>query len=83
MTWQTDFTNAPKGTVRLIQITHHKGDTAFTKEVTQKVPVLLSVGKEVIQSHWVEKQGRWSGLATGQEPDAWQAWPEPFVKEEA
>jgi hypothetical protein len=79
MNWNYDMSEAPKGEVRKISLTHGKGQ----REITVKVPVLISTGTEVISSFWSDVRGQWSGIGDNEEAVAWAAWPEPAKKETA
>ena len=76
--WRTDFENAPKNETVEKEYTHHKTDKPFTKVMTLRVPLLISVDGIVITSFWSKERQQWSGLADGEKPDAWQPWPEPY-----
>ena len=78
MTWQTDFENAPKGTTEKRTFRHHQSGKVVEKELTLKVPVLISIGNQVIQSFWSETREQWVGLATDEVPDGWMPWPKPM-----
>lgn len=81
MAWRRDIENAPKGGTKELTLTHHRSKGSFTKTITVREQILLSVGNQVIPSFWSTTRNHWVGLATGQEPDAWQPWPEPFKPE--
>ena len=72
--WNFDIEEAPRGRASTKTVTV-KGN-----EVTQKVfipsPVILATkcGK-VMASEWLPQAERWHGLATGEQPVAWQPWP--------
>jgi hypothetical protein len=74
MTWNTDMTAAPRGETKQVRLADDKG----TREITVKVPVLISAGGEAYASYWSEKRGQWSGLATGEKADAWMPWPKGY-----
>ncbi|MEO1538513.1 MAG: hypothetical protein AAFR73_12370 [Pseudomonadota bacterium] len=78
MTWNTDMSTAPKGKTEKVTMTHHRNGKTFTKDITVKVPLLLSVSVQVIKSFWSESREQWSGVATDETPDAWMPWPEPY-----
>lgn len=76
--WSHDLTTAPRGKMEMA--TRKVGKNVH--EVTDFVPdVLLLATKcgKVIRSYWIPESGkspgRWSGLATGEEPVAWAPWP--------
>ncbi|MDM9643854.1 hypothetical protein [Rhizobium sp. S163] len=82
MTWNTNIQEAPRG--KTVQITRKKRvetkeavDTTFrTTYEHQKEDVILATkcGK-VIKTYWIPGEERWAGLANGEQPDAWMAWP--------
>jgi hypothetical protein len=79
--WRTDFENAPKNDTQEKEYTHHKTGNPFTKIITLKVPIIISVGDLVIMSFWSVDREQWSGLADGEKPDAWMSWPKPYGQE--
>lgn len=76
--WRTDFENAPKNETIEKEYTHHNSGKIFSKSITMKVPVIISVGGLVIYSFWSETRQQWSGVADSEKPDAWQPWPKPY-----
>lgn len=81
MSWNFDINTAPRG--KKITSTRHVGKN--THEITDFVPdVIWAATKcgKVIRTYWIPENGktpgRWSGLATGESPLAWQ----PFVTPE-
>jgi hypothetical protein len=75
MTWNTDMTAAPRGETKQVRLSDkHCG----TREITVKVPLLISAGGEAYASYWSEKRGQWSGLAKGEKADAWMLWPKGY-----
>ena len=80
-TWRKDFENAPKNHTQEKEYTHYKSGKPFSKVITSKVPVILSVDGVVIMSFWSESRQQWTGLADGEKPDAWQPWPKPYGQE--
>jgi hypothetical protein len=74
MTWNRDMSRAPRGNTKQVRLSDkHNG----TREVTVKVPVIISSGDSVILSSWSEKRGQWVGLADGEDADGWLPWPDP------
>jgi hypothetical protein len=82
MTWNTNMEEAPKGATETKTYTHWKSGKPYDMEHTSKKPIILSVSGEVIQSFWSDLRGAWSGTSETELPDAWMAWPEPYVKQE-
>ena len=81
--WRTDLNNAPKNETTEKEYTHYKTGKPFTKAITLRIPVLISVGGLVIMSFWSEERQQWAGVGDNEKPDAWQPWPEPYeVKHE-
>jgi hypothetical protein len=74
MTWNTDMTAAPRGETKQLRLSDGKG----TREITVKVPLLISAGGEAYLSYWSDKRGQWVGLATGEKADAWMPWPKGY-----
>jgi hypothetical protein len=82
MTWNTNMEDAPKGATETRAYTHWKSNKPYDIDHTSKKPILLSVSGQTIQSFWSELRGTWSGISKEEVPDAWMAWPEPYVKQE-
>lgn len=78
MEWRTDFENAPRGETEVRTFRHHQSGKIIEKDLVLKVPILLSVGNQVLQSHWSDTRQQWVGLAKDQRPDGWQRWPRPM-----
>ncbi len=74
MTWNYDMQSAPKGTVKRVKLP--KGKQGF-REITLKVPILISTKDEVVLSTWSKGRDQWSGIATDQIAIAWMPWPDP------
>jgi hypothetical protein len=82
--WNFDISDAPRG--KIVQRTVKVKDKDVTSDVFKPDRLILATkcGKvttsEYIPRHqraggiWVE--ARWEFLATGEEPVAWQVWPE-------
>ena len=81
MEWNTNMDEAPKEATVTRKYTHHTSARSFTKSITSKVPVLISVNGQVIESLWSTMRGTWSGISDDEVPDAWMAWPEPYEGE--
>lgn len=75
MNWNFDMASAPRETPTQRRATL-KGGKAITYDATEYTPVILATkcGK-VIRSYWIEKESRWAGLAKGEQPVSWTAWP--------
>jgi hypothetical protein len=72
--WNTDMSQAPKGDTREITLPHNGAQ----KTIIAKQPLILSVNGQVITSFWSDARNQWSGVASGQVPDAWMSWPDPY-----
>jgi hypothetical protein len=79
MTWNTNMSDAPRGATETKEITHWKSGKPFTKDITIKRPILLSVSGEVIQSYWSDLRNTWCGISDDETPDAWMLWPDAYV----
>ena len=82
MTWSFDISTAPRGkTVTTTRLVNDKnsasGKSVKDFEEFREEPVILATkcGK-VVRSYWMQKEGRWAGFATGEQPLAWMPWPE-------
>jgi hypothetical protein len=82
MTWSFDISEAPRGAT----VTEHRktAKAEFDVEVFKPARVILATkcGK-VVKSQWLpvdanegRKVARWEMLHVGEEPVAWQPWPE-------
>ena len=81
MNWNRDMATAPKGEMETTTRTVKGKDGPIQKEYKEHRPApiwLLTKCKKVIQTYWVPNRSQWAGLATGEDPVAWQ----PFVKPE-
>lgn len=81
MTWNTDISAAPKGrTITVMKNTRTKDGVVrlpVEEKVDEPIWVATKCGK-VMKTHWLQSErnpGRWVGLASNEEPVAWQ----PFV----
>ncbi len=81
MIWNTNMSEAPRGATKTIKITHWKSGEPFTKDITIKKTILISVSGEVILSYWSDLRNTWCGISGDETPDAWMDWPEPYVKQ--
>jgi hypothetical protein len=77
MTWSFDLTTAPRG--KTVTSARKVGNN--THEITDFVPDVIWLATKcgkVSRSYWIPESGktpaRWSGLATREEPVAWQAY---------
>lgn len=80
MTWSFDITTAPRGRT----VTHERRVGDNIHEIRDFVPDfvwLASKCGKVVLSYWIpeagKNPGRWSGLATGEQPVAWQPYVVP------
>ena len=71
-----NFTPAPRTTIATEYRTI-KGKT-FAADVTKDVFVIAALPNcdRVGKTRWLPREDRWEGMAKGQEPVAWQPWPE-------
>lgn len=76
MTWNTDISEAPKGRTETRKV--NVEDKKVTRQfyVPDKLILACRDGKTVTVSQWIPSESRWCFLAKGEEPLAWQAWPE-------
>ena len=79
--WNYDISEAPKGSYTEIYQNSRVGGYYRQKFVPDLVILATGCGA-VIKSFWSDKRQNWSGLATGEQPVAWQPWPTPPEKEE-
>lgn len=87
--WSDDISKAPKGEyVTTTYQTMVKGkphEVTKTEHAPTKILALTKCGK-VVSTYWLPAKqtasgalldgGRWSGLATGEEPLRWALWPD-------
>lgn len=75
VTWNFDISAAPRG--RIVQQTRKVKGEDVTGDVFQPDRVILATKcGQVTTSRYLPKEDRWEGLATGEQPLAWQLWPE-------
>jgi hypothetical protein len=75
MSWNTDMSQAPRGkTAHRLRVVDDKDITVETF-VPDHVILATKCGK-VTRSYWIPDEQRWCMLAKGEEPIAWQDWPE-------
>ena len=73
--WSRDITIAPRG--KTVAQERTIKDKTITVNVFQPERVILATKcNQVIQSRYLPDPKRWEGLANGEEPVAWMAWPE-------
>jgi hypothetical protein len=87
MSWNFDINAAPRG--KTVQVTKKKRvetdasvDTTFrtTYEHQRENVILATKCGKVIKTYWIPGESRWAGLANGEQPNAWMAWPtHPFA----
>lgn len=84
MTWNHDISTAPRGKTVSTE-RKGKGDKMIVSHefITETVWLVTKCGK-VLRSHLVADGSRWVGLATGEQPIAWQpyvipAYPRPRI----
>ena len=85
MDWNTNIDEAPRGYTSQVERIGSKGKTYTVDQFAPDVIMLSTKCKQVIQSRWIPETdkalGRWLGLATGEQPEAWQFWPDPYEVE--
>lgn len=75
MTWNFDIASAPRG--RTVEQRRTVKDREIVSEVFQPDYVILASKCGVVtRSHYIPKENRWEAFATGEQPIAWQLWPE-------
>jgi hypothetical protein len=79
MSWNPDISQAPRG--KYVTTVKRRGPAIDAVEfgVTRFVPdrvILATKCGKVTLSHYMPSEGRWMMLAKGEEPVAWQPWPE-------
>ena len=83
MDWNFDISQAPRGryVVKARKIGKGEGD----QRVFVPEPVIVATKCGVVtRSHYLPEQKRWAMLAKGEQPVAWQPWPEhPNAEAEA
>jgi len=76
MTWNFNMKDAPKSTTIPRTVNTTKGLRSYNELQHEYLIVETKCGK-VLKSYWIPDENRWAGLATGESPVAWQAWPKP------
>lgn len=73
--WNFDLTQAPRG--KMVPTTVKTKDGVKPSEKYQS-EYIIAAGKcgVVTKSYWIPNEQRWCMFARGEEPDAWQPWPE-------
>jgi hypothetical protein len=75
VSWNFDIASAPRGKT-VTQVRTVK-DKQVEGEVFQPDYVILATKcGSVGRSQYLPREDRWEGLAKGEQPVAWQAWPE-------
>lgn len=76
MEWNYDISQAPRG--KIVEAKRQGKDGEYTLKRFEPETVILSTKcGSVVKSFWSDKRQSWSGLATGETPIAWMAWPSP------
>ena len=79
--WNYDISQAPRG--KAVEAKRQGRDGEITVKRFEPDTVILSTKcRAVVRSFWSEKRESWSGLATGETPIAWMAWPSPAPQAE-
>jgi hypothetical protein len=76
MTWNHNIKAAPHSKSQRRVISTTKGERAYN-EIQHEYLILETKCGKVLKSYWIPDEERWAGLATGEEPIAWQEWPKP------
>lgn len=82
MSWNHDMSAAPKGqTVQVKRLVTDKSSASgkslrTIEEFKQDHLILASKCGKVTRSYWIPNEQRWCMFAKGEEPVAWQKWPE-------
>jgi hypothetical protein len=75
MTWNFDIASAPRG--KTVEQRRTVKDREVVAEVFQPDFIILATKcSQVTKSRYLPDEDRWEGLAKGEQPVAWQAWPE-------
>lgn len=82
MTWSSDISQAPRGNMVETTVQTSKGPRTTSRLVPTKVILTTKCGK-VTLSQYIPDEERWLMLGKGEQPVAWQPWPEPFSGEAA
>ena len=75
MDWNFEIEAAPRGQTTLQPRKVGDKETTVSVFVPDRVILATKCGK-VTLSEWLPKEGRWMMLAAGEQPVAWQLWPE-------
>lgn len=72
MTWNYDFTDAPRGKTKTVS-----AGKSGTKEIHVPEPVIIAAndGQTVTVSRWLPDEGRWNMLSKKEQPLAWMEYP--------
>lgn len=80
--WNFNLDEAPKGKIVAVQRLVVDKDSASGKslrtveEYQADIVILASQCRKVIRSYWLPEEARWAGFKAGENPVAWQSWPE-------
>lgn len=79
--WNFDIDAAPRGVTTSKATTNSEGVVITKKTFTPDKVLVAASGKMVMVSYWMPPQkdrpnGRWHGLATGEQPIAWMPFPD-------
>lgn len=75
MSWNFDISEAPRGQTVMQPRKVGDKETMVSTFVPDRVILATKCGK-VTLSEWLPKAGRWMMLNGGEQPVAWQPWPE-------
>lgn len=75
MMWNFDISEAPRG--KVVTQTRETAKGPVDAQTFQPDYVILATKcKQVTKSRYLPDEDRWEGLAKGEQPIAWQSWPE-------
>lgn len=80
--WKTHFGDVPRGKWASETRVSKKGKEYEARYFKPEYVLLSTKCNQVLRSRWIpgtkKGPGRWLGLATYEQPTAWDYWPEPY-----
>jgi hypothetical protein len=73
--WNNDMSQAPRGFVAHTTVSTANGPRSSSRFIAQRLILATKCGK-VTLSQYIPDEERWMMLSKGEEPVAWQRWPE-------
>lgn len=73
--WDFDISRAPKGNMVTRYVATKDGKKPFEAFEADHVILATKCGKVTV-SYWIPDESRWCMLSKGEEPVAWQRWPD-------